>query len=177
MSSAPAEDIDDEHAAHAARAWYVLQTQRHRERAAQLHLGHAGLTTYVPLLRSWPPPAVGSDVGPMFPGYVFVLRAPADVHRIARTPGVRGFVAFGGQPACLDDAVVAFLRSREGRDGIIGTEPLPPGAEVRIVDGPLRGVVAILEQRLTARQRVLVLLEILHRRTRVELPERWVRLP
>jgi hypothetical protein len=35
---------------------------------------------------------------------------------------------------------------------------------------------AILEQRLSGRERVLVLLDVLQRQTRVELPETWVRL-
>ena len=43
------------------------------------------------------------------------------------------------------------------------------------MDGPLRGMAAILERRLNGRQRVLVLLEILQREARVEMPERWVR--
>jgi hypothetical protein len=35
--------------------------------------------------------------------------------------------------------------------------------------------VAIVERRLTAHERVLVLLDLLQRQTRVEMPERWVR--
>jgi transcription antitermination factor NusG len=60
--------------------------------------------------------------------------------------------------------------------GAAKDEPsLPAGAEVLITDGPLRGLVAVVERRLTARQRVLLLLDILQRQTRVEMPERWVR--
>jgi transcription antitermination factor NusG len=52
---------------------------------------------------------------------------------------------------------------------------MPAGREVVIRDGPLRGIVAVVERRLTGRQRVLVLIDILQRQTRVELPEKWVR--
>ena len=155
--------------------WYVVHTQRHKERAAQASIEQDGLHTYLPLLRQWPRPVVGAEIGPMFPSYVFVCAAPTDFHRIARTAGVHGLVAFGGEPARLDDSVVMFLREREGPDGIIRSEPLPAGCEVRIMDGPLRGMAAILERRLSGRQRVLVLLEILQREARVEMPERWVR--
>jgi len=47
---------------------------------------------------------------------------------------------------------------------------------VRVTDGPWRGLVAILDRRVSARERVLVLLDILQRQTRVEMPETWVRL-
>ena len=45
-----------------------------------------------------------------------------------------------------------------------------------IVEGPLRGLSAVIQGRTTARQRVLVLLDLLQRPTRVELPDRWLRL-
>src|SRR5262249_62240633 len=89
--------------------------------------------------------------------------------------GVRGVVGLGGGRGRLDDSVLMFLRERGGSDGIITPEPLPAGCEVLIMDGPLRGMAAILERRLSGRQRVLVLLEILKREARVEMPERWVR--
>jgi transcriptional antiterminator RfaH len=155
--------------------WQVVATRRHKERAAHAAIAQLGVPTYLPLLRQWPPPAVGADVGPMFPGYLFVQPASGDVYRIERTAGVRGFVTFGGATARLDDAVVEFLRSREDAHGVISAEPLPLGSEVVITDGPLRGFIAVVERRLSARQRVLLLLDILQRQTRVELPERWIR--
>ena len=156
-------------------SWRVVQTKRYKERAAQRYLSELGLVTYLPLLLQWPRPAVGAEVGPMFPCYLFLSVAARDVCRVGRTAGVRGFVNFGGEPALLDEAAIEFLRAREGLDGIIRANPLPPGAQVMIGDGPFRGLVAVIERRLTARQRVLVLLEILQRQTRVEIPEKWVR--
>lgn len=156
--------------------WFVVRTKRHRERLAEARLAQIGLEAYLPLLLQWPRPAVGSDVGPMFPSYVFVQATmPDDFYRISRTAGVHGFVTFGSAPAPIDASAVAFFRSREGVDGVIRSDPLPRGREVQITNGPLRGLVAVVEQRLTGRQRVRVLLEILQRQTPVEMPERWVR--
>ena len=156
--------------------WRVVTARRHREAVARVRLAAQGLETYLPLLRRWPRPPVGSDVGPLFPGYVFVRAARARFHQIIRTPGVVDLVVFGGEPARLDDGVIDFLRSREEPDGIIEARPLPSGSAVRVTDGPWRGLVAVLERRLSARERVLVLLDILQRQTRVEMPETWVRL-
>ena len=155
--------------------WLVVATRRHKERAAQAALAQLAVTTYLPVLEQWPRPAVGASVGPMFPGYLFALATARELYAISRAAGVRGFVSFGGAPARLDGAVVEFLRSREDRDGIIRAEPLPLGSEVVITDGPLRGFIAVVERRLTARQRVLLLLDILKRQTRVEVPEQWIR--
>jgi len=157
-------------------AWRVVTAHRHREAVARVRLVQQGLETYLPLLRRWPRPPVGSDVGPLFPGYVFVRAERTHFHRITRTPGVGGLIVFGGEPARLDDAVIDFLRGREELDGIITACPLPSGSAVRITDGPWRGLAAILERRVSARERVLVLLDILQRQTRVEMPENWVRL-
>lgn len=157
-------------------SWFVVRTKRHKERAAEAHLVQVGIETYLPLLHQWPRPAVGADVGPMFPSYVFVhATMPDDFYRVSRTAGVHGFVAFGGAPVPLDDSAIAFFRARQGMDGIIRSDPLPPGREVQITTGPLRGLVAVVEQRLSGRQRVRVLLDILQRQTPVELPERWVK--
>jgi transcription antitermination factor NusG len=155
--------------------WYVAHTQRHRERVAQGHLGRIGLGSYVPLVRHWPRPAVGNEIGPMFPGYVFVRASREHLHRVDRTPGVRALLVFDGEPARLEESAIVFLQAQEEPDGVILCARTVMGREVHITRGPLRGLVAIVESRLTARERVLVLLDLLQRQTRVEMPERWVR--
>ena len=156
--------------------WMVLQSKRHKERAVQVNLARDGVTTYLPLLRQWPRPAVGGEVGPMFPGYVFCQPAPRQLSAVINCSGAARLVAFGDGPARVGPEVVAYLRSRAGADGIIEIDPELAGRQVTITDGPLRGLAAVVERRLNARQRVLVLLDLLHRQTRVELPERWLRL-
>jgi transcription antitermination factor NusG len=154
----------------------VVHAKRHKERAVQVNLQRSGISAYLPLLRQWPRPAVGGDVGPMFPGYVFCQPGPSQLSTVAGCIGVLHLVRFGDGPARVGPEVVAYLRARAGADGIIQVNPVVAGREVTIIDGPLRGLAAVVERRLTARQRVLVLMHILHRQTRVELPERWLRL-
>jgi hypothetical protein len=156
--------------------WIVVQVKRHKERAVQANLARDGIPAYVPFLRQWPRPAVGGDVGPMFPGYVFCQPASGQLSGVSSCCGVLRLVSFGDGPARVGPEVVAYLRARAGADGVIEIDPVVAGREVTITDGPLRGLAAVVERRLTARQRVLVLLELLQRRTRVELPEHWLRL-
>jgi transcription antitermination factor NusG len=155
--------------------WYVLQTVRNRERLAQAALSQRGLPSYVPRIEQWPRPAVGSAVAPMFPGYLFVHATLDDCACVSWTPGVKGFLAFGDGPAWIDAAAIDFLREREAPDGIIHCAPPPSGQTVRIVDGPFRGLTAVIERRLPAHERVRVLIQILRAETPVELPERWLR--
>ncbi len=154
----------------------VVRTKRHRERLVRAALIREGVPVYVPMIHQWPRPAVGSDVVPMFPGYVFCRPSGGLLRTVATAVGVAGFLSFGDGPALVRAEVVGYLRSRAGEDGIIVVEPQFQGREVTITEGPLRGLHAIIERRMTARQRVLVLLELLKRPARVEVPERWLRL-
>jgi len=159
-----------------SQQWYVVQTKRHREQFAHASLRDIGIPSYLPRIVQWPRPAVGSEIAPMFPGYLFVQAAfPDDFYRVAWTPGVKAFVTFGGLPTPIAPEAIDFLRSREGPDGIIRCgSGLSEACEVRIIRGPFQGLTAIVTQRLPARERVRVLMDLLRRDTPVELPERWV---
>jgi transcriptional antiterminator RfaH len=158
-------------------AWYVVETKRYREGLVRASLVRHGIGCYLPRVVQWPRPAVGGDVEPMFPGYVFVQATlPRDYPSIVWSPGVKAFVTFGDAPPALDASIIDYLRSREGPDGII---PCGDGdrqrSALRIVNGPLRGFDAVLLRRCSARDRIRVLVEILQRETQVDLPEKWVR--
>lgn len=157
--------------------WYVIETQRHREAVARAVLAGHGIAAYLPRVEQWPRPAVGAAVAPMFPGYLFVQVSFSEQgHRVVRTNGVKSFVAFGGEPVPVVPEAIDFLRSREGPDGLIRCAALGgDGAAVRIIDGPFRGLTAVVTERLAAHDRVRVLMEILQRQTTVEMPERWLR--
>ena len=155
--------------------WYVLQTNRNKERLAQAALTQRGMATYLPRIVQWPPPVVGSPIAPLFPGYLFVHLDLENCAQVSWTPGVKSFVAFGDTPASVEAGVVDFLRGREGADGVIRCG-VPDGPRpVQIVHGPFRGLTAVLERCLPARERVRVLMQVLRSETVVELPARWVR--
>lgn len=159
----------------AGLCWFVVSTKRFGLRSACTQLGHRGVGTYLPMIVEWPRPAVGGAVHPMFPGYLFVhATLPRDFWAVAWAPGVKGFVSFGGEPSQVDDSIVGSLRHAEGVDGLIHWGCPRENRGVRITDGPFRDLAAVLERRLPARERVVVLLEILHRTTRVELPEKFI---
>lgn len=157
-------------------AWYVVETKRHREQVAGAFLAQHGIASYLPRIAQWPRPAVGGDVAPLFPGYLFVRVSLEDQYQqVTRMVGVKTFVSFGGFPVPLTDETIETLRRREGPDGLIRCEAGDEATEVEVVDGPFRGLTAVVERRLAARDRVRVLMHMLQREASVELPERWVR--
>jgi transcription antitermination factor NusG len=93
---------------------------------------------------------------------------------VSRIPGAKSFVELGGGPALVDDQLVDALRAREGRDGVIAVNHADVGSNVRVTRGPFRGLEAVLERRLPARERVVLLLSMLQRKTRVEVSGRCI---
>ena len=79
--------------------WFVVQTKRHKERAVQAALAREDIPTYVPLLRQWPRPAVGGEVGPMLPGLYSASPNPIRLSGVASCNGALRLVSFGDAPA------------------------------------------------------------------------------
>ncbi len=150
--------------------WFVVSTKPRREESAQFHLGRRGVTTFLP--RIFDRFATRSTVTPLFPGYLFVhADLEAQFSDVVWTPGVRKLIGFGLTPTPLEDAVVEFLRQRVGPAGVLHSGPaFVPGDSVRVRRGPFEGLIGIIENKVSGSGRVRVLMELLRRQTRVELP-------
>ena len=152
--------------------WYVVYTKPQREEMAQFHLQRKGLATFFPRLRLPYPRRHRRHIVPLFPNYLFVqLRLPDDYHVVRWSPGVNHLVGSEGIPTPLDGTVVAFLRQRSAPDGISPARvSLPVGSGVRLVSGPFAGLVGMIENPPDAKGRVKVLMQLLSRQVRVEVP-------
>jgi len=152
--------------------WYVVYTKPQREDMAQLHLQRKGLDTFLPRLRLPCGRHHRRPIVPLFPNYLFAqLRLPDDYNVVRWAPGVKHVVGCEGIPTPLDGAVVAFLRQSSTPEGIaLARVRLRVGAEVRLVAGPFEGLVGIIENPPDAKGRVKVLMHLLSRQVRVEVP-------
>jgi transcriptional antiterminator RfaH len=160
--------------------WFVVSTKVRREYFAQEQLMFRGVETFLP--RIIEPSRVRGKMAitPLFPGYLFLhIDLEQQYFDVVWTPGVRKFVAFGALPCPVDGQVVDFLHARTGAEGVLRLERVfHPGERVSIRSGPFEGLVGIIERPVCARGRVRVLMELLRRQTRVEVPEEIVeRLP
>ena len=145
--------------------WAVARTLAKREAFAADRLEAAGFEVFAPKTR------VGRGEAALFPGYLFVHIAD-HWRAIDRTLGVLGLIKVGDAPARCPDAEIAAIRSRTDSKGFVRVpgpmkaarrRKLRPGAKVRI--GALEGIYAGQ----TARERELVLIDLLGRQLAVEL--------
>jgi len=139
----------------------------------QDQLARRGVVTFLPRIVESPAGSDRSVIAPLFPGYLFVQIDIEDQYfDVVWTPGVRKFIGVGVLPCPVDDSVVEFLQVRTGPEGILRVMPsFRRGEHVRITHGPLEGLVGIIESPGSGRGRVRVLMELLRRQTRVEVPQ------
>jgi transcriptional antiterminator RfaH len=156
--------------------WYVISTKVRREHFAQEQLERRGVETFLPRIFEPRRLPVKPRIAPLFPSYLFVhIDIEAQYFDVVWTPGVRKFIGFGALPCPVDDAVVDFLHARVGREGVLVALPVfKQGDMVRITYGPFEGLVGIIENPGCGRGRVRVLMELLRRQTRVEVPQQII---
>lgn len=146
--------------------WYAIHTKPHREHAVELYLQSRGIGTFLPVLKADGRDGRQSAARPFFSCYLF---ASMDFERVPLSsinwaPGVNRVVSFGGLPTVVPQEVVEWLRRRleqvDPRDYHRG-KPLVSGDRLRVTRGPLKGLEAVFDQRLSASARARVFVEIL----------------
>jgi transcriptional antiterminator RfaH len=118
---------------------------------------------------------MGWKTAPLFAGYFF-CRIVDRWWPVEHSLGVASLIRFGGAaPTPVPDAVIAALLERADRDGIVRlptaaptTSRLQPGARVKVVAGPFRGVDALYVGQ-TAAERETILFELLGGARTVEI--------
>ena len=153
--------------------WFCLRTQRKREHIAAACLRRISeVEVFCPRVRFRKPTTRGPVwfVECMFPGYLFARFDYATYHRqISQRPGVSGFVQFGERLALLPDALIGEIQTRTGPSELVEIAPtLEPGQSVRIIQGPFRGLEALVTRVITARERVEILIEWMGRSLHAE---------
>jgi transcription elongation factor/antiterminator RfaH len=156
--------------------WFVVRTKARREAYAQWQLARRGVETFLPRICEPARAGIHSVTTALFPSYLLVrIDIEMQYFDVVWTPGVTKFVAFGNSPSPLDDGVVDYLRARGDSDGIIRLFPVfRKGDRVRVKYGPFSGIEGIIENPISGRGRVQILMELLRRQTRVELPLEFV---
>jgi len=155
--------------------WYVAQTQVRGEERARFNLERQGFRTYLPRYRRERRHARRREIvqAPLFPGYIFVRLdlETAPWRSINGTFGVTRLVCRGDRPAELPKGVVEEIAAREGENGLIVMKPRPfrRGEALRIMTGALADCLGFFE-RMADRDRVVLLLDLLGRKVRVQAP-------
>jgi transcriptional antiterminator RfaH len=157
------------------KRWYVAQTQVRCEERARLNLERQGFRVYLPRYRRERRHARRCDVvrAPLFPGYVFVQLdlESAPWRSINGTFGVTHLVCRGERPAAVPEGIVEELTARENEEGLIPLQPrgFRKGETLQIVSGALADCFGFFEK-MADRDRVILLLDLLGRKVRVQAP-------
>jgi transcriptional antiterminator RfaH len=161
--------------------WYAINTKPHQEKKAEFHVRQFGLETFLPLFKESRrirrvPKTV---VTPFFPGYFF---ARFDVHghyrAVSYAGGVRKIVEFGMKPAPLSEALIQTIKQNL-EDGYVTLKPerFCKGQIVHINGGPLTGLEAVFLRETSEKNRVLLLLNTIRFRARLDLGIEQICLP
>ena len=154
--------------------WYIVQSHPRKEGFVRERIQDLDREVFLPLVAERRPGRRRVTVGPLFPSYLFAKLSGerGDLARVRWMHGVRRFLGDGEGPRPVEDTVVKTIRARADHTGRVKLGlGLRRGDRVRIVDGPLAGLVGVLQRAASSpEQRVCVLLELFHRTTRVELP-------
>ena len=159
-------------------AWYAVHTRSRHEKMVDRQLLSKGYRTLLPLMKTW---SIRTDrkvrvERPMFAGYLFIWTSlDPELHLgILRTVGVVKLVSLQGKPVPVNPTEIESIRVlMESGQSVLPTDFLSKGSLVRIIGGPFKGVVGILEDKLSSR-RLVVSVEILCRSVCVEVPENIV---
>jgi transcriptional antiterminator RfaH len=158
-----------------SRNWYVIQCKAKESFRAAENLENQGFEVFHPFIqvekvRQGKLKLVDE---PLFPYYLFIhLSEVADNWRpIRSTRGVLKLVSFGHQPVRVADELVEMLRER------VAPQPedyLKAGDRVLIEEGPFKGLNAIFQTK-RGEERVILLLDLLQKQQRLEVPVKAIR--
>ena len=145
--------------------WVVLYTKSNAERQVARALYERGVEVFLPTVRELRQRR-RREYAPFFPCYLFarVDFEQVSYSTVAWTPGLRRVVAFGDRLAVMPDEAIEMIRQRLAEieaQGGLPTYGFQPGDEVRIKDGPLRGLHAVFEGPMGPEERVQVLIRFL----------------
>jgi transcription antitermination factor NusG len=153
-------------------AWYVAKTKPTKEKSVENYITEKwGIEVFLPIIRH--PSSKKKGFEPLFPTYLFCLvDTLSDAWPAIRwVPGLCYFLGTGQELVPVSGELIARLKQRVSWWNEGGFVPhFVPGERVLVASGPFSGLEGIFERYLPARQRCQVLLQIVDRLSKVELP-------
>lgn len=162
------------------KKWFVFYTKSRQEKTVNQLLLRRGYEPFLPLqvvMRQW------SDrkkkvVVPLFNSYIFVFLYEHEVQNVLQLPGIAWNIRHDGKPAVLHNAELAtikrFIETGWLIESSVMDEKYDLGEQVKIIDGPLKGLVGRLI-RFTNKHRFGILLESIGQVITVEVDKNALR--
>ncbi len=157
--------------------WFAVTVDPKLTRPTLVTLGQKGYDAFTPfqtVMRKWRDRTAESLV-PAFPGYIFVRLDPRYRLPVLTTPGVRGLVGYGKQPAAICEEEIEAIRRVIASKLRAEAFPFPQvGDVVRLAAGPLAGLTGVLISQ-TKQNRVLIRVTLIQQALAVDVESDWVR--
>ena len=161
--------------------WYAIYTSCRHEARVESALQKNGLEVFLPRVTTLSRRRDRKLLLelPLFPGYIFVRTSltASEYHNIIKTPGVVRLLG-NGSPIAVPEETIDSVKAIVDSDQPFYPWPyLKTGSLVRVLDGPLAGVVGIVIAQKDKQRRLVVAVEMFQRSVAVELDseavERW----
>jgi len=161
--------------------WRAIFCRPRQEGRALVHLLNQNYQAFLPKVRSRKR-IRGRDrtlIEPMFPRYLFVALADhrQDWSPIRSTRGVIGLVRAGDEVPIVPSELIAELMDRHDTRGAIDLTDAHtprPDDRVQITAGPFTGYEGLFQAR-SGEERAVILLQILNRERKIEIPAHDIR--
>ena len=156
--------------------WYLIHTKPRQENIALENLQQQGYTCYLPLLNveKIRRGKLAVVLEALFPRYLFIQLdtklSSQSWTPIRSTKGVNRLVAFGGQPAKVDEALVFILKRAEETQPERLQKMFAAGDKVQLTQGAFAGLEGIY-QMADGESRAMVLIEILSKPVRIAVEQ------
>ncbi|WP_410017372.1 transcription/translation regulatory transformer protein RfaH [Pseudomonas sp. 14P_8.1_Bac3] len=154
--------------AHEKSAWYLVQCKARQDERAEENLIRQGYECARPVCRRERivRGKRTTSLESLFPGYLFIyLPNSTNWAPLRSTRGVNCVVSFGGKPLAVNQEIVTRLQNR-----IENIKPaFVAGTRVRILEGGLGALDAIFLSA-DGEERVILLINLLHRQQTVSMP-------
>ncbi len=163
-------------------SWFAVYTKPRQEQIALANLERQAFECFLPMAKNRGQRRVTrskSAFEPLFPRYLFLKanQEQQSLGAVRSTRGAVGLVSAGLQLNTVPDIVIDELKARVNpSDGLIpvNTDAIRDGDEVQVFDGPFAEMEGVFKEH-RGRSRSLLLLEILGRKTAVEIDSRLLK--
>jgi transcription antitermination factor NusG len=160
-------------------AWYVIHTWCHHESRVEKCLQQKNMEVFLPritVVRRWQDRKKTLKV-PLFPGYLFVhgaLEGPT-YYDIIKLAGVVQILGNKGSLQTVPLETIESIKLTVTSDRpYYPHRPLIRGKWVRVMEGPLAGVIGIIREQKEKKRRMVVEVELFRRAVAVELEDEAV---
>lgn len=153
--------------------WYAVYTQSRHEAKVEKGLQQKGLEVFLPrvITTSRRRDRKLLIQLPLFPGYIFVrtFLEASEHHEILRVPGVLRLLG-NGSPMPVPEETIDCVKAITNSDQPFYPWPyLKTGSLVRVLEGPLAGVIGVIKGHKDKMRRLIVSVEMFKRSVAVEL--------